>query len=410
MSLLYDESCPALKPAVQNPRVARPPPGTRQGRYPKLTRPFETVTVLHMNHSISLLVLLLLAACSDDPTRTNDVSPGDATLPDSTSDVSADISPDSVADADTTADLSPDTTADVSPDTTADVSPDTTADTSLDSTDASNPGTTYALSLGTWTMNPAEETTRCVVKRLGNQNTLRVSRITTELARGSHHFIVYKSPDTVEQTTPFPCTPFTETLGGSTVPLMISQTRNETLTLPEGVAFELPANQMIRLEAHFLNYFPDPIETGAEVTFEEAPPTATTLADFMFYGTTQVFIPAGQSVTTPWKFHSVPSGLNVFGLTGHTHALGTNVEIQKSPARTSAGTSVYPPPGQPFDWAEAPVAYFTPPLAFTGDGFRFRCSWNNTTDSAVTFGESANNEMCFFWAYYYPAQGFIVRF
>ena len=23
----------------------------------------------------------------------------------------------------------------------------------------------------------------------------------------------------------------------------------------------------------------------------------------------------------------------------------------------------------------------------------------------VPFGESANNEMCFFWAYYYPSQG-----
>jgi hypothetical protein len=23
----------------------------------------------------------------------------------------------------------------------------------------------------------------------------------------------------------------------------------------------------------------------------------------------------------------------------------------------------------------------------------------------VTFGESATNEMCFFWAYYYPSQG-----
>ena len=26
--------------------------------------------------------------------------------------------------------------------------------------------------------------------------------------------------------------------------------------------------------------------------------------------------------------------------------------------------------------------------------------------AAVGFGESANNEMCFFWAYYYPSHGF----
>lgn len=35
-------------------------------------------------------------------------------------------------------------------------------------------------------------------------------------------------------------------------------------------------------------------------------------------------------------------------------------------------------------------------------GFMLQCSWNNTTDSSVSFGESALAEMCFFWAYYYP--------
>jgi hypothetical protein len=40
-----------------------------------------------------------------------------------------------------------------------------------------------------------------------------------------------------------------------------------------------------------------------------------------------------------------------------------------------------------------------------GSGFRFTCEYNNTSDQQVTFGESANKEMCFFWAYYYPDQG-----
>lgn len=303
----------------------------------------------------------------------------------------------------------PDTIADTAqPDTSGDTAlPDTSGDTALPDTSAdTNTPTSYALTLGSWTMQPSQETTRCVVKRLGNTGTIRVDQIRTNLSRGSHHFIVYKSADTVEQTEPFPCTPFSETLGGQTVPLMISQIREETLTLPEGVAFELAPNQMIRLEAHYLNYFPEPIETGAEVVFEVADSSATELADFMFYGTTQVYIPAGQSVTTPWKFHSVPAGVKVFGLTGHTHALGTNVEIEKSSARTSAGEALYPPEGQPFDWAEAPVAMFSPPLQFAGDGFRFRCSWTNTTERDVHFGESANQEMCFFWAYYYPSQGY----
>jgi hypothetical protein len=40
-----------------------------------------------------------------------------------------------------------------------------------------------------------------------------------------------------------------------------------------------------------------------------------------------------------------------------------------------------------------------------GGGFDFTCTWYNNTSATVKFGESATNEMCFFWAYYYPSQG-----
>jgi hypothetical protein len=46
----------------------------------------------------------------------------------------------------------------------------------------------------------------------------------------------------------------------------------------------------------------------------------------------------------------------------------------------------------------------------SGGGFDFTCKYFNTNASAVKFGESANDEMCFFWAYYYPSQGAHVCF
>ena len=50
---------------------------------------------------------------------------------------------------------------------------------------------------------------------------------------------------------------------------------------------------------------------------------------------------------------------------------------------------------------------YDPPLHFQkGEGFRDRCSWNNTTNKSVGFGEGGTDEMCFFWAYYYPSQGY----
>jgi len=271
--------------------------------------------------------------------------------------------------------------------------------------------TSYTLKLGGWTMQPGAETTRCVVVRLGNTDKIWVPRIHSTLSKGSHHFVIYRSSDTEERKDPFNCQPFSETLGGETVPLMISQTRDETLELPPDVAFELQPNQMIRLEAHYLNYFTDPITTAAEIEFEVMPAEQNPLiADFLFYGTTQIQIPAGKTVTTPWNYYPVPAGLQIFAMTGHTHQLGTNVEVDLA-SSTNAGTSVYPPQDKPFKWSEAPVAFFDPPLTIEdGQGFRFRCTWNNTTGQAVGFGESATREMCFFWAYYYPSRGFLVQF
>ena len=260
-------------------------------------------------------------------------------------------------------------------------------------------------------MEPGRETTRCIVVRLGNANRIWVPRIRTNLSQGSHHFVIYRSDATEERKQPFNCTPFAETLSGATVPLFISQTREETLELPPGVAFELEANQMIRLEAHYLNYYTEPITTEATVTFDTLPADQPPLiADFLFYGTTAINIPAGQSVTNPWRFMQVPAGLQVFAMTGHTHQHGTNVEVEYT-APGATGELVYPPAGEPFKWSEAPMAYFDEPLQFDGNnGFKLRCSWTNTSDRHVFFGESANSEMCFFWAYYFPSQGFLLDF
>ncbi len=61
------------------------------------------------------------------------------------------------------------------------------------------------------------------------------------------------------------------------------------------------------------------------------------------------------------------------------------------------------------NWANPPLVLPSPALDFpTGQqlGLAFQCTWNNTTSAEVSFGESANDEMCFLWHYYYPSSGF----
>lgn len=54
--------------------------------------------------------------------------------------------------------------------------------------------------------------------------------------------------------------------------------------------------------------------------------------------------------------------------------------------------------------------HLDPEIVFDGtNGIAYQCEWNNTTNQLVTFGESALQEMCFMWMYYYPSHGFDFR-
>jgi hypothetical protein len=99
---------------------------------------------------------------------------------------------------------------------------------------------------------------------------------------------------------------------------------------------------------------------------------------------------------------------NFFALTGHEHKLGTDVQVAVATSASDTGSAVYDVPN--WVWSEPATVQHAPPFTIpTNGGFRFTCKWHNpnpdTSAPPVKFGESANDEMCFFWAYYYPSHG-----
>jgi hypothetical protein len=281
--------------------------------------------------------------------------------------------------------------------------------TTADDGDAKADGgqTEFVITIGDWTMAPGKETTRCIQKRLGNTQAIMVRSITTQLSEGSHHLIIYRSNADDEILEPQVCQPFVETLGGATVPLMVTEIPEETLRFPEGTGIELAANQMIRIEAHYLNYFPNDIVAHADITFEAYAETSTVeKVDMLFFGHGNIYLAPGEEHTSDWHYFDVPNGAKVFALTGHTHAYGTLVEIRTAAGLNDPGEQIYPGE-KPFVWSEAPIEQFDPPFEFdSGRGLQMRCSWKNTSKMPVYFGQSAKDEMCFLWAYYYPSQGY----
>ncbi len=271
------------------------------------------------------------------------------------------------------------------------------------------PPGSFEVAFGPVTVPGGTEKTQCVVKRVGNGETLRVGRMQNRLGNASHHLIVYRTEDTEERPTPFDCIPFVDTLDPTKgAPLMVTQKSEEELTLPKGVAFTFAPNQLVRLELHYVNASAQPKELRASSTFIGLPASEyRDEADFLFVGNPDIKLPPRSKVTLGPTFLPLPEtheGVHFFAMTGHEHQFGKNVKVEIATAKGAPTRAVYDVPD--WIWSEPKTVFHDPPVDVPkGGGFQFTCDWENTSDKQVSFGEKADNEMCFFWAYYYPSRG-----
>jgi hypothetical protein len=88
-------------------------------------------------------------------------------------------------------------------------------------------------------------------------------------------------------------------------------------------------------------------------------------------------------------------GSEILAVTSHTHSLGVLSTIDLV---TPGGTRRV---HESRSWADPPLDTFSPPILIGPlDRLRLECTYFNTTDRTVNFGESFDAEMCFLWAYY----------
>jgi hypothetical protein len=278
-----------------------------------------------------------------------------------------------------------------------------------------NPGsgaTTYSLQWGPVNVPANTEDTQCVILPLKNAAAIKVHEIHDTLTLGSHHMIVYRDNGSdAEQDTPVDCQPFTGALNTSGLiePLAISQKLDDDIVLPDTVAYSFNANQMIKIELHYINTSDAAENIQGNVVFTAADPsTVMNEAGLLFTGSPDVDV-IHQTTTTLHEFFNLPPEINlsqshIFAITGHEHHLGTGVEVGVGAGSAGPFNVVYNHAAPNFSWSDPATDEQNPDFAVpVGGGFDFTCTWNNQTDNDVSFGESANDEMCFFWAYYWPA-------
>jgi hypothetical protein len=254
---------------------------------------------------------------------------------------------------------------------------------------------------------PGEENTKCLQVRLPNADAIEIGRVHNTLSEVSHHLVVSAVTDPTETEKPlFDCAPFRAVLIGA--PLTVSQKKDDVILLPKGVAFPLEATQLMHLEMHYINTGTEPADVTAtsELYPLASPGSDIQEASFLIIGTLAISIPANSTYENPWSFVKMPdqfAGVNIYGATGHTHRFGTAARLAIAGPDGADSTTIYDPSS--YTWSEAELKFFDQPVHVPpGGGFNFQCAWDNTSNATVTYGESARQEMCFFWTYYYPLQ------
>jgi hypothetical protein len=265
-------------------------------------------------------------------------------------------------------------------------------------------GEPFRIAIDVPDVKPGEEGTKCLKIRLGNDGAAKIGKVHNTLAASSHHLVVSAVEDPAEEEAALvDCAPFRAVLIGA--PFTVTQKHDDVITMPDGVGFPVIANQLMHLEMHYINTGTEVADVHAEselfpITHDEDVQEAS----FLLVGNLDITIPPNMVKENPPAFVAVPdafAGVTFYAATGHTHRFGTEARLATASDADDEGSVIYDP--QPFTWNEAALKYYDPPFQVpSGGGFRFSCKWENPTTETIKFGESALDEMCFFWTYYYP--------
>ncbi len=164
----------------------------------------------------------------------------------------------------------------------------------------------------------------------------------------------------------------------------------QEMRLPTGIAAQMPPTMDVIHEIHFVNVTEDPIELYSRVN-------AYTISDAevdegIWGGQVRdetIEIPAN-SEATEWTRCEMNRDVDVLFLASHTHRRGIDFSVRLWDG-VESGEVFY----SNDDWHDPKIVQYDPPLVIpAGQGFEYSCTWRNTDDFAVTYGLTAEDEMC----------------
>lgn len=247
---------------------------------------------------------------------------------------------------------------------------------------------------GKWEMPPNSEGYRCV--RFTLPEDLYVNEFRPVIPVGTHHTLL-TSGDASGADGVSTCNAGTNSPNG----VFGSGVGTKDFVYPEGVGVHLRAGQQLVLNLHLFNTSDKPLSGVSGTLIKTIPEDKLEhAADVMLAGTTTLNIPVG-GPTTQLGQCAMDQDVTLIAVSPHMHQLGVHL---KAVAESSVMGEVLLHDGD-YDF-ETQIAYPLQKIEMKkGDLVKVECTYMNTTDKAVHFGDSSLAEMCFAGLWRYPEGG-----
>jgi hypothetical protein len=272
-------------------------------------------------------------------------------------------------------------------------------DSPVDATpDSPDPDGYQRLMEGEWTLAPGQEAYFCIYSTVPRDIDIRAFR---PLAPpGTHHTVLTKTTSTQ----PDGIVPCNVGTNGTTM-IYGSGVGAPDFAFPDGIGLRLTAGTRLLNNLHLYNTTDQMLTGKSGALFKEAAPGEIQhFAELVLAGPTiGLNVPPG--VSTQQGNCMVDSITNapiqVFALSQHMHKLGTHMKS----VVTRSGSADIVLQDIPYDFEKQEFHHTQQLIELRpGDRLTTYCTYNNTTGTAVSFGESSDDEMCFTDLYYYPAK------
>lgn len=250
---------------------------------------------------------------------------------------------------------------------------------------------------------PPGDSFECFYTSAKTDHQVNVKGAFGEQGPGGHHITVYYS-DNHQEPTHHPCDDAEMVAWHMVAGADVKGSKEPIISLPEGIAFKVPADKQIVVQVHYINTTGEMQTVNDKVTIltmgdEDVQHYASfwTMVDTSFEVAPMA---NGKHVTTC----TVEEDLDTLVLVGHMHELGTHYKLEEVDADNNVIRSIYDHEWQP-EFASHPptiVSSLDAPMKIpAGTRLMQSCDWANNTPDPVLFPR----EMCISFAVYFPDRG-----